>query len=93
MKKLTFFFALMFTLSCAALFADGGVDFGGTFSNRSSVTLTDQTSLGQSNGLNLWFTAKGENLGFAARGGYSFVYDQGGDPELQHLLDFQELNF
>ena len=93
MKKLALVTLVLFVVSAAYAFADGGVDFGGALSNRTGVTLTDETSLAQSNGLTLWFTAQGEKLGFSTRGGYTFIYNQEADRVIQHLPDVHELKF
>jgi YD repeat-containing protein len=93
MRKLALLTMALIVFLGVFAFADGGVDFGGALSDRTGITLSDETSIGQSNGLSLWFTAQGQTLGFSARGGYTFVYNQEANPIVQHLPDIHELKF
>ncbi|MBN1686118.1 MAG: hypothetical protein JW852_05660 [Spirochaetales bacterium] len=74
------------------VFADAAIDYGGALSNRTGITLTDETTLSQGNGLSFWFTAQGVSTGFTFRAGYTFVYDGEADPQVTHLPDIQTLN-
>ena len=92
MKRHSLICSIILFLAAAGVFAQTATDFGGALSNRTGLELSDKTAFLQSNGLSLWFTAQGETAGFAARGGYTYVYDGKTDPGMKHLPDVQTLN-
>lgn len=92
MRKFIFVLAIITSFATIGAFGQAAVDFGGSLSNGTGIELSDETNFSQTNGLSLWFSAKGLRTAFTARGGYTFVYDKQADPQLKNILDVQALN-
>ena len=91
MKRLVLWAVLSLFLTIQLGFSQSSIDFGGTITNNTGITSTNELLVSQSNGIDFWFSTQSALIDFLIQGAYSYAYDQSGEPALQHLPDVQSL--